>query len=186
VVDGIVGPQTRAVIRTVRETSVLDRGDRGTAVACLQRTLRITVDGIFGPQTQRAVRVFQRGKGLNADGIVGPLTRAAFGGVDQRLLQALALADQMGLALISSHRPGAVIESSGRRSDHAFFPSKAIDLAGSSRSMRRYARALAATGGVETIIHSPIGIWTSSRGWHEILTQVTYSTHFDHVHVDTF
>jgi hypothetical protein len=114
------------------------------------------------------------------------MTRAALGGVDGRLLNALALADQMGLTLLSAYRPGAVIESSGHRSDHAFFPSKAIDITGSPGPMRRYARAVAGMEGVQTVIHSPIGVWTPKRGWHEIREQITYDTHLDHVHVDTF
>jgi Transglycosylase SLT domain/Putative peptidoglycan binding domain len=37
------------------------------------------IDGIAGPITRRATRRFQRSKGLEADGIVGRRTRAAFG-----------------------------------------------------------------------------------------------------------
>jgi hypothetical protein len=54
-------------------------------VAALQVALRIGgtysggIDGIFGPETQAAVRRFQRSKGLNVDGDPGPRTRAAFG-----------------------------------------------------------------------------------------------------------
>jgi hypothetical protein len=54
-------------------------------VAALQVALRIRgtysggIDGIFGPETQAAVRRFQRGEGLLVDGDPGPRTRAAFG-----------------------------------------------------------------------------------------------------------
>jgi murein L,D-transpeptidase YcbB/YkuD len=34
----------------------------------------VSVDGLFGPNTESAVKAFQQSKGLAADGIVGPLT----------------------------------------------------------------------------------------------------------------
>ena len=56
---------------------LLRRGDFGPAVAEVQERLRIPADGIFGPQTEEAVRAFQRSEGLAVDGIVGPNTLAA-------------------------------------------------------------------------------------------------------------
>lgn len=61
----------------------LCRGMRGPAVADLQRRLRredldILVDGIFGPATELAVKVYQTGQGLVPDGIAGPVTFAQF------------------------------------------------------------------------------------------------------------
>ena len=53
----------------------LRKGDRGRAVSAVQRKLRITPDGVFGPATHRSVKRFQRRKGITADGIVGPITR---------------------------------------------------------------------------------------------------------------
>ena len=59
---------------------VLERGDSGRAVKRLQRRLRVTpADGEFGIVTERAVRRFQRRRGLTADGVVGPQTRRALG-----------------------------------------------------------------------------------------------------------
>ncbi len=43
----------------------------------MQRKLGVTADGIFGPITRAAVRTFQKRHGLLVDGIVGPQTRAA-------------------------------------------------------------------------------------------------------------
>lgn len=51
----------------------------GSSVSALQRALGIPADGIYGPQTRRAVRRFQRAHGLAVDGIAGPQTLAALG-----------------------------------------------------------------------------------------------------------
>jgi N-acetyl-anhydromuramyl-L-alanine amidase AmpD len=66
---------------------LLFRGSEGPQVAALQRQLKdgypefagnLVVDGIFGPQTEAAVKEFQRRtRGLKVDGIVGPATAAA-------------------------------------------------------------------------------------------------------------
>jgi peptidoglycan hydrolase-like protein with peptidoglycan-binding domain len=58
------------------------QGDQDHPVRTLQDLLRarghtVTVDGIFGPRTDAAVRDFQRQKGLTVDGIVGPNTWSA-------------------------------------------------------------------------------------------------------------
>jgi peptidoglycan hydrolase-like protein with peptidoglycan-binding domain len=53
------------------------RGASGPSVSLIQGLVGATVDGRFGPQTAAAVRAFQRGHGLVADGVVGPLTWAA-------------------------------------------------------------------------------------------------------------
>ncbi len=45
----------------------------------VQQALGVAVDGIYGPQTRRAVRRFQRAHGLLVDGIAGPQTLAALG-----------------------------------------------------------------------------------------------------------
>jgi Transglycosylase-like domain/Putative peptidoglycan binding domain len=55
------------------------RGDRGPAVVRIQQALDVPADGVFGPQTERAVKRFQRRHGLTVDGVVGPQTRAELG-----------------------------------------------------------------------------------------------------------
>ena len=53
---------------------ILARGARGEAVRRVQRVLRLSPDGLFGPATERAVRRFQRAGSLRADGVVGART----------------------------------------------------------------------------------------------------------------
>ena len=93
--DGIVGSKTWAALqsgntssrgssssREIGSTELLKIGSRGTAVSNLQQRLKDLgysigkVDGIFGSQTQNAVKAFQKDNGLVADGIAGPKTIA--------------------------------------------------------------------------------------------------------------
>jgi peptidoglycan hydrolase-like protein with peptidoglycan-binding domain len=57
----------------------LERGDRGRAVAQLQRRLGLRADGVFGAVTERAVKRFERSRGLVADGVVDSRTRRLLG-----------------------------------------------------------------------------------------------------------
>jgi len=57
-------------------TSTLRYGNRGDQVKLLQKILKTPIDGIFGLQTEKAVKVFQKANKLLADGIVGTFTRA--------------------------------------------------------------------------------------------------------------
>ena len=64
---------------TVLPFPLVRKGDQNHPVKTLQYLLRarghtVTVDGIFGPKTDAAVRGFQQQKGLAVDGIVGPVT----------------------------------------------------------------------------------------------------------------
>ncbi|MHA7126714.1 peptidoglycan-binding domain-containing protein [Janibacter indicus] len=56
-------------------------GSTGEAVKALQRTLKISVDGTFGPATDKAVRAFQEEKQLRVDGFVTQNVWKALAGV---------------------------------------------------------------------------------------------------------
>ncbi len=84
--DGIVGANTwRALLNLNPSSQILRRGSKVSAVLYLQKLLLsylypiTNLDGIFGGETERAVKAFQVENGLTADGIVGPATwRALF------------------------------------------------------------------------------------------------------------
>lgn len=87
--DGVVGPNTWAALGggSAGSHPTLRMGSRGGAVQMLQMQLQTlgyyngAIDGIFGAQTQQAVRAFQRDYGLVQDGVVGPNTWAALDNV---------------------------------------------------------------------------------------------------------
>jgi hypothetical protein len=61
-------------------SKTLSLGSTGAAVKKLQRKLSVKpVSGYFGQETQRAVKRFQRRRGLKADGVAGPATLRALG-----------------------------------------------------------------------------------------------------------
>lgn len=53
---------------------VLKLGSKGKEVEDLQRYLKITVDGDFGPKTEESVKKFQKENKLTVDGVVGEKT----------------------------------------------------------------------------------------------------------------
>lgn len=62
--------------------AILKKGSKGPDVSKLQEALnkngaKLKVDGDFGPNTEAAVKKFQKTAKLKADGKVGPLTEAA-------------------------------------------------------------------------------------------------------------
>ena len=83
-VDGVVGARTRSALvannpTAVNNTPKLRPGSRGNAVVNLQNMLKaaganIKADGVFGRNTNTAVRNFQSSAGIGVDGVVGPRT----------------------------------------------------------------------------------------------------------------
>ncbi len=64
-------------VLSINTFPILRRGDRNAAVRVMQylledRGMAVTIDGIFGPNTETAVKSFQADNGLQQDGIVGP------------------------------------------------------------------------------------------------------------------
>jgi peptidoglycan hydrolase-like protein with peptidoglycan-binding domain len=67
---------------TLSPWPVVQNGNQGHPIRALQFLLRahghnLAVDGMFGPATEAAVKAFQIGKGMTADGIVTPQTWSA-------------------------------------------------------------------------------------------------------------
>jgi peptidoglycan hydrolase-like protein with peptidoglycan-binding domain len=77
--QGTVNPARNPEPATTTEHSILlSYGSEGRQVQLLQQALGgVKVDGVFGPETEAAVRSFQASRGLTVDGVVGPLTSAA-------------------------------------------------------------------------------------------------------------
>ncbi|HEU0025193.1 MAG TPA: peptidoglycan-binding protein [Thermoleophilaceae bacterium] len=96
--DGVAGPETRMALdlgagpvlqwsgrpkrtsrpRGTKRTTVV-AARVGGGVRALQQALGLPADGVFGPDTERALRSWQRSHGLAPDGVAGPQTRAGLG-----------------------------------------------------------------------------------------------------------
>jgi peptidoglycan hydrolase-like protein with peptidoglycan-binding domain len=84
-VDGIVGPATWGKLPGDPNTPQVAQGGTGPVVTALQKALHSfagsgastdpgAIDGIFGSQTEAAVRAYQADRGVGVDGIVGDRT----------------------------------------------------------------------------------------------------------------
>jgi peptidoglycan hydrolase-like protein with peptidoglycan-binding domain len=88
---------------TTEHVIVLSSGSEGRQVRLLQQALGgITVDGVFGAETEEAVRNYQASRGLAVDGVVGAQTGAALRGN----------AAVKALASVQSEIPGEAASSS--------------------------------------------------------------------------
>jgi peptidoglycan hydrolase-like protein with peptidoglycan-binding domain len=90
---------------TTEHSIMLSTGSEGRQVQLLQEALgSIKVDGIFGPETEAAVRAFQTSRGLTVDGIVGPITSSALRG-------------RTALSSVQSVTPGETSSSASSQSE---------------------------------------------------------------------
>lgn len=130
VVDGICGPHTWTALveadhrlgdRMLYLRSPMTRGDD---VADIQRRLGSLgfdagwVDGIFGPDTEQAVREFQGNAGLVADGVVGfdtvaALDRVAMRQAGQKTVAAVRERERLRHPSVDLHGRRLVIGESG-------------------------------------------------------------------------
>ncbi|GAA1104981.1 peptidoglycan-binding domain-containing protein [Nocardiopsis metallicus] len=76
--DGVVGRPTWEAL--AEDLGLVRRGDENNLVKAVQTALisgygyDLLLDGRFGPATDGAVREFQGVRGIDADGVVGPIT----------------------------------------------------------------------------------------------------------------
>jgi hypothetical protein len=86
-----------------QKSAILRRGSKGEFVTELQANLvslgygQMKADGVFGPATEKAVKNFQTGAGLKADGWAGPRTMEAIGKAlkDRETAPKLAAAEEV-------------------------------------------------------------------------------------------
>jgi hypothetical protein len=111
----MTGISTSPSIPTIAGPLIL--GSQGKNVQTLQSLLNqatvpgpaLAVDGFFGIRTDAAVRVFQRRKGLQPDGVVGKLTAQALGAAFVHQPQPLVKPDPPGTLPLGAAPPGTTI-----------------------------------------------------------------------------
>jgi hypothetical protein len=80
---------------------IIKKGSKGEKVKEIQRFLGLEDDGVFGPDTEKAVKIWQKTNGLLNDGVVGPATRNAMGLIDTDI-QKNSIKEE-GTILINKH-----------------------------------------------------------------------------------
>lgn len=130
---------------TPRRVSELRRGDRGSQVRLLQERLTDKgfypglIDGIYGQQTEKAVRQFQRDNNFFADGNAGAATLTALGIKTETstgsYVVVVPLRDQKTLLEVQQYIPNAIAADSrqGKYVNAGDFTSRAVAESRSNR-----------------------------------------------------
>jgi len=137
------------------------------------------VDGVFGPETSEAVRLFQRRSGLSPDGIVGERTWAALGlgdgarrtggafktrpkgrdGVEVGLLARLIFGEANTEPYVGQVAVGAVILN---RVSHPRFPNSVSGVAYQAGAFESVSRGLIYRGPTASNVRAA---WDALNGW---------------------
>jgi peptidoglycan hydrolase-like protein with peptidoglycan-binding domain len=138
---------------STRHYITLRAGSEGRQVRLLQQALGLQVDGIYGPETEAAVRRFQASRGLTADGVFGATTsRALAHGAPPALSGAAVMRDITGET--RETMPGEVQETAA-----ASAPATAVGgVTTVATDAVATSEAPAATAGASTPVTSETGI----------------------------
>jgi peptidoglycan hydrolase-like protein with peptidoglycan-binding domain len=134
---------------------MLSLENEGRQVKLLQSALgAIKVDGVFGPETEEAVRRFQTGRGLAADGVVGPATTSALGSHAARMRFASLHSELPGEGA-HAEAPGEALASSGASAEAASAASAGEGEADAS-SAAAEAASQSAVRRLQAALHLPV------------------------------
>ncbi|MDO8186844.1 peptidoglycan-binding protein [Conexibacter sp. JD483] len=147
-VDGVAGAATWSALKRSQANTASASSKKvvaggkakiiGHSVRAVQRELGVAADGVFGPQSLKALKSFQREHGLAADGVVGPATWRA-------------------MARDSDHGKGA---SSGRRTTAR----AAVKTEGSGVEALQRALGIGADGDFGPATEKALKRWQASKG----------------------
>ncbi len=152
-------------------TTLLKRGSRGYAVRDLQTLLNragggssVTVDGEFGPATERAVKAAQERLELVVDGIAGPQTITALKRAAEPVKPGKPEPDKSGI-----NAPAPEVTSPAARTEAAPPPNvDSLKLLDTSRPISEIIIHCAATPEGKDYTVPTIRAWHKERGWTDI------------------